>query len=305
MSVDTQTKKRAKRPSVTHKMNKSDRNTLFAMGLLPTLLVVGLVWMPALTTVLLSFTAWDGIGGLDSIKWVGGKNYTDIVTLYPQFWPAVKNNVLWLVSLFLVFTPIGMLLAVLVDRELKGTRFYQSSIYLPVALSGALVGFIWQLIYSRDQGLLNWAMGTEIDWYGNPEINIYAAMIANGWRHVGYIMLIYLAGLKGVDPSLSEAAAIDGAGQVQTFFRITFPVMRPTNIIVMVITFIDALRAFDIVWVINQGRNGLEMIATLVTANVVGEASRVGFGSALATMMLILSSIFIVFQLRVMVKGDD
>ena len=73
----------------------------------------------------------------------------------------------------------------------------------------------------------------------------------------------------------------------------------------MVITFIDALRAFDLVWIINQGRNGLELIATLVTANVIGEASRIGFGSALAALMLLLSSIFIIIQLRIMVKGDD
>ena len=191
------------------------------------------------------------------------------------------------------------------DRELKGSRLYQTSFYLPVVLAGALVGFIWQLLYSRDLGLINAVFGTEIDWFGNPDINIYAAMVANGWRHTGYIMLLYLAGLKGFDPALGEAASIDGAGPVKTFFHITFPVLRPTNIIIMVITFIDALRAFDIVWIINQGRNGLELIATLVTANVIGEASRIGFGSALATLMLLLSSIFIIFQLRIMVKGDQ
>lgn len=304
--ADERTESASRSPNLERRKAKTrDRRTLFLMALIPSIMVFGLVWIPALATVLLSLTDWNGIGGLDTISFIGGKNYRDIVTIYPQFWPALWNNLLWLLSLFLVFTPLGMFLAVLVDRELKFTRFYQSSIYLPVALSGALIGFIWQLLYSRDQGLLNAVLGTTIDWYGNPEINIYAAMIANGWRHTGYIMLIYLAGLKGMDPALSEAASIDGAGQVKTFFHITFPVMRPTNIIVMVITFIDALRAFDIVWIINQGRNGLELIATLVTANVIGEASRIGFGSALATLMLVMSSIFIIIQLRVMVKGDE
>ena len=112
-------------------------------------------------------------------------------------------------------------------------------------------------------------------------------LVAAGWRHAGYIMLLYLAGLKGVDPSLREAAAVDGASQVRTFFSVVFPVMRPINIIVLVVTVIESLRAFDIVWVINKGTNGLELISTLVTANVVGEASRIGFGSALATIMLV------------------
>ncbi len=290
---------------VRSRLNTRDKTTAIVMAAVPTLLVLALVWYPAFGSVALSFTDWNGIGPLKDINFIGLKNYKDIVTIYPPFWPALQHNVLWLASLFLIFTPLGMLLAVLVDRELKMSRFYQTSFYLPVVLSGALIGFIWQLLYSRDQGLINAILGTEIDFYGNPAINIYAAMVANGWRHTGYIMLLYLAGLKGVDPGLSEAASIDGAGQVKTFFHVIFPVMRPTNMIVVVITFIDALRAFDLVWIINQGRNGLELIATLVTANVVGEASRIGFGSALATLMLVLSSFFIVIQLRIMVKGDN
>lgn len=294
-----------KSPVVTTKLNSRDKTTMILMAAIPTVLVVGLVWFPAVGSVILSFTDWNGIGPLSDIRFIGVQNFIDIMTIYPPFWPALTHNVLWLLSLFLIFTPLGMFLAVLVDREIKATRFYQTSFYLPVVLSGALIGFIWQLIYSRDQGLLNAVLGTSIDWYGNPDVNLYAAMVANGWRHAGYIMLLYLAGLKGFDPALAEAASIDGAGQVKTFFLVTFPVLRPTNMIVLVITFIDALRAFDLVWIINQGRNGLELIATLVTANIAGEASRVGFGSALATLMLVLSSIFIFIQLRIMVKGDD
>jgi multiple sugar transport system permease protein len=131
-------------------------------------------------------------------------------------------------------------------------------------------------------------------------------LVAAGWKHAGYIMLLYLAGLKGVDPSLREAAAVDGASQVRTFFSVVLPVMRPINIIVIVVTVIESLRAFDIVWVINKGTNGLELISTLVTANVVGEASRIGFGSALATIMLVISLVFIViFLWTVMKKGGS
>lgn len=282
-----------------------DRFTVIAMSTIPMLLVGILVWIPALITVILSFTSWDGIGGIADINMIGGLNYSDAATIYPAFWPAILNNLVWLAGLFFVFTPIGMFLAVLLDREIKGSKFYQTAIYMPVILSAALIGFMWQLIYSRDQGFLNAILGTEVDWYGDPSINLYAAMIANGWRHVGYVMLLYLAGLKGVDPSLREAASLDGAGEIRTFFQIIFPSLRPLNILLLVITFIEGLRAFDIVWIINKGRNGLELISTLVTQNVAGEASRVGFGSALATVMLLMSSIFIVIQLRVMIKGDN
>jgi len=270
-----------------------DRVVVALMMGVPTLLVVTLVVFPAVATVVLSFARWNGIGGLGTIQWIGTENYTNVFTNYPPFAPAMEHNLLWLAILFFLATPFGMFLAVLLDKEIKGSRFYQTAVYLPVVLSLALVGFIWQLFYSRDQGLINGLLGTTVDWYGDSKVNIWAVLVASSWRHVGYIMLLYLAGLKGVDPSLREAAAVAGASQVQTFFKVVFPVMRPINIIVLVITVIEALRAFDLVWVVNKGRNGLELISALVTQNVVGEASRIGFGSALATIMLVISLVFV------------
>jgi len=285
-------------------LSTRDKVVVSLMVIVPTLIVLWLVWLPAIGSVLLSFTNWDGIGPLSGIKSVGLQNYRDIATIYPPFWPAIQHNLIWLAVMFLVATPLGMLFAVLVDRGVAGTRFYQTSIYLPVVLSLALIGFIWQLIYSRDQGLLNAITGGTTDWYGDPNVNLWAVLVAASWRHAGYIMLLYLAGLKGVDPSLREAAKIDGASETTTFFRVVFPVMRPINIIVVVVTFIESLRAFDIVWVINKGRNGLELISALVTQNVVGEASRIGFGSALATIMLLISSVLVVIYLRIAMKED-
>lgn len=288
--------------------SRGDRIALGLMLGVPALLVVGLVWLPAMVTVALSFTRWDGIGGLDTIEWIGTQNYTDAFTIYPPFEPALRNNLVWLVVLFAAPTLLGMFLAVLLDRELRGGSFYQSVFYMPVVLSLALVGFIWQLIYSRDQGLLNAFLAVvadvpPVDWFGDSEINLYAVLVAAGWRHTGYIMLLYLAGLKAVDPSLREAAAIDGAGPVRTFTKVVFPALLPINLVVLVVTVIDALRAFDIVWIINRGRNGLELISALVTSNVIGEASRVGFGSALAVVMLVISLVFIIIYVSTMLRG--
>ncbi|MGI5131876.1 carbohydrate ABC transporter permease [Pseudonocardia sp. CA-107938] len=283
-------------------MTRTDRVVVTLMVAVPTLVVLGLVWLPALGSVALSFTNWNGIGPISSAKGVGFTNYVNVATNYPPFWPALQHNLIWLAALFIVATPIGMFLAVLLDRKIRFSTFYQSALYLPVVLSLALIGFVWQLIYSRDQGLLNAVLGTQVDWYGNPDYNLWAAIVATSWKHIGYIMLLYLAGLKAVDGSLREAAAIDGASERQTFFRVVFPVMRPINVIVLVVTVIESLRAFDLVWVINKGRNGLELIATLVTANVVGEASRIGFGSAMATIMLVISSVFVAIYVTVVVR---
>ena len=285
-------------------LNGIDRVVVALMVIIPTFLVVALVWFPAVGSVLLSFTNWNGIGSLSSAKFIGLTNYQNVVTIYPPFWPALQHTLIWLAVTVLIATPLGVFLAVLLDREMKGGRIYQTAFYLPVVLSLALIGFIWQLIYSKDQGLLNAVTGSTIDWYGDQSYNLGAALVASSWRQTGYIMLLYLAGLKGVDPSLREAAKVDGANERTTFFKIVFPVMRPINIIVLVVSVIESLRAFDLVWVINKGRNGLELISTLVTQNIVGEASRIGFGSALATFMLLISSVFIVIYLRIVMRDQ-
>ncbi len=114
-------------------------------------------------------------------------------------------------------------------------------------------------------------------------------------------MILYLAGLKAVDPSLREAATVDGASERQTFFRVVFPVMRPINIVIVVITTIEALRAFDLAYIINGGRNGLELLSTLITNNSISETSRVGFGSAIAVVLLVISLVpIIIFLARTM-----
>ncbi|HSU01044.1 MAG TPA: sugar ABC transporter permease [Nocardioides sp.] len=286
------------------KLPGRDRATVITMVAIPLVLVVLLVWLPALLSVVLSFGKWNGFGDLDTIEWVGTQNYEDIFTIYPAFWPAVQHNLIWLAFLFIFPTILGMFLAVVLDREMHGSRFYQTAFYMPVVLSLALIGFIWQLFYSRDQGLINQVFGSEVDWYGDPDINLWAVLVATAWRHTGYIMLIYLAGLKGVDASLREAAAVDGASEVKTFFHVIFPVMRPINMVVIVIVVIESLRAFDLVWVINKGRNGLEVIGALVAQNVIGEATRYGFGSALAVIMMLISSIFITLYLRTVFREE-
>src|SRR5437762_8595817 len=192
-----------------------------------------------------------------------------------------------------------MPLAIQLDKHIRGTRFYQSVFFLPVVLAPAVIGLISELILSPTQGLLNNLFldpqrGHLIDWLGDPSINIWAVLVFACWRHAGYIMILYLAGLKSLDPSLREAAAIDGAGEWHAFRTVVFPALRPINIVIVVVTVIEALRAFDIVYIINGGRNGLELLSVLVTDNIIGEAVRLGYGSATAVVLIAVSIIPIV-----------
>jgi multiple sugar transport system permease protein len=286
------------------RFTRRDVSVLAALLGIPVALDLALIWATTIASIGLSFTSYNGV---TAIKWVGWRNYDQIFTIYEPFWRAVRNNLLWLGTLGLIATPLGLFLAYLLDKNIRLTRVYQSLFYMPVVLSLAVVGFIAQLVYSRDHGALNVLLGRAdhpTDWLGDPNINIWAVLAAAIWRHTGYVMVLYLAGLKAVDPALKEAAVIDGANERQVFFQVIFPTLRPINIIVLVITVIEALRAFDIVYAINSGRNGLELLSVLVTQNIVGEASRIGFGSAIAVILLTTSTGFVIAYLTQIVRED-
>ncbi len=291
-------------------LTRRDKLVLGLMVGIPLFFDIALIWGPTIVSLFLSFTNWNGIGSPFDAKVIGFKNYESLFTAYPFFWPALQHNFIWLGWLMFIATPVGMFLAVLLDREIRGTRFYQTVFYLPVVLSLAVIGIIWQLQYAPEQGFINNVLGRTsnenlIDWYGNPDLNLWAALVATSWRHVGYIMVLYLAGLKAFDPALREAAKVDGASERQTFFRVVFPVMMPINVVIVVITTIEALRAFDIAYIINRGKNGLELLSTLITNNAISESNRLGFGSAIAVVLLVISLVPIVAFLTRMLRGDQ
>jgi multiple sugar transport system permease protein len=282
------------------RLSGRDKIVLGLMVGIPTLAHIALVWLPTLASLLLSFTNWNGIGG--HITWTGLKNYQLLFNNYPAFWPALEHNFIWLGFFLVIPTPFGMFLAYQLNKQIRFTRFYQTAIFLPMVISLAVVGFIWEIIYNPDTGLLNSLFGTNkpgnyIDWLGDPHLNLWAVLVAASWRHAAYIMVLYLAGLKGMDPALPEAASIDGANEWQTFIRVIFPSMKPINIIVAVVTIIESLRAFDLVYVMggnNGAKPGLELLSLLITNNIVGESQRIGFGSAIAVILLVISLVVII-----------
>ena len=291
-------------------LTSRDKTLLAVMVGVPLFIFVLLIWVMTAVSVILSFTDWDGV---QAIRFVGIDNYTQLFTTYPFFWPAVAHNVMWLLFFVCIATPIGMLLAILLDRPLRGSSVYQSIFFTPVVLSLAVVGFIWTLQYNALDGFINSALvGTGLvnannttDWLGDSSINIWAVLVAASWRHIGYIMVLYLSGLKSVDPSLREAAAIDGANERQTFIHVVFPVMAPINVVIVVVTVIESLRAFDIAYVINHGKNGLELLSILITNNALSEASLIGFGSAIAVVLLTISLVPIVLYLTRVMRSED
>ena len=286
---------------------KGDRLTLSLFVGVPAFLHIVWVWIPALLTVALSFTYWNGVQ-LSNIRWAGTANYETIFTASAQFWPAMRNNTYWLLWFSLIATPLGVLLAYQVDRKIRGHKIYESIYYIPVVLSMAVIGIIWRFMFGPT-GLVQVLLGypgieDAIPIFGNYDINTYVILSIASWRHIGYIMLLYLAGLKSVDPSLREAAAIDGATEWQSFRKVVLPAMKPVNVIIIVITVIESLRAFDLIYIIYGTSTGWPILGMLVFQNIYGQAASM-LGAAYAVILLILSITPIVFYLRTVFREDQ
>jgi multiple sugar transport system permease protein/raffinose/stachyose/melibiose transport system permease protein len=276
---------------------RGDRFTLSMFVGVPAFLHILWVWIPALLTIALSFTYWNGVQ-LSNIRWAGLANYDTIFTASAQFWPAMRNNTYWLLWFSFIATPLGVLLAYQVDRRIRGHKIYESVYYIPVVLSLAVIGIIWRFMLGPT-GLVQVLLGypgieDAIPIFGNYSINTYVILSIASWRHIGYIMLLYLAGLKSVDPSLREAAAIDGATEWQSFRKVVLPAMKPVNVIIIVITVIESLRAFDLIYIIYGTSTGWPILGMLVFQNIYGQSASM-LGAAYAVILLLLSITPIVF----------
>ena len=189
----------------------------------------------------------------------------------------------------------GLALAVALNRPRRGVGLYRSAIYLPMVFSLAVTGLFWRVQYQPD-GTINTMLGAiglesvERQWLADPNTALYAVLVAAVWRQVGYVMVLYLAGLKGTDPTLDDAAAVDGAGAWQRFRFVTWPQLRGVNTVVFAVTVIDSLRTFDIVWAMTQGGpyHSSELLSTYMFQQGFTFLN-LGYASAIAVVIFVLA----------------
>ncbi len=265
------------------------------------------VFWPAMNSFSLSFTRWNGVGAAEP---VGLGNYQDLMS-DPTFQTALRNNVIWVIGFGGLSVVIGLALAVLLNRPGRGIGLYRAAIYLPMVFSLAVTGLFWRVLYSPD-GLVNFSLDSlglgalERQWLADPDVALYAVLVAAVWRQVGYIMVLYLAGLKGVDPALEEAAAMDGANRWQRFTRIVMPQLRSVNAVVFAVTVIDSLRTFDIVWAMTRGGpyNSTHLLSTYMFEQGFTLVN-LGYGSAIAVVIFALAIVFIISYLVRSIRQED
>jgi raffinose/stachyose/melibiose transport system permease protein len=284
-SVPEKTATLASRTSKSAKASDDHLRFLPWLFLAPALAIYSVVVVyPMVYSAWLSLFRWDGVS--PTKVFVGLENYGILLTQNDVFWIALKNNAIWLVAALLLPTSTGLGLAILLNSKFRGSHIFRSVFYFPSVLSLAVVGLIWTWIYHPD-----------------PNIALYPVIIAATWNAVGLPMLLYLAGLQTIPEELLEAAKVEGAGPIRRFLYITFPLLRETTLIVLAITAINALKAYDIIYAMTNGgpANRTQLLSTwmyFLTYNY----NQVGLGTAIAVVLFSLTLIFAIPYIRFMTR---
>lgn len=277
--------------------------------LAPAMFIFGVVLVyPMLYSIWLSLFQWDGVSPVKT--WVGIGNYVELFTANRVFWIALKNSIFWSSLSLIVPTSIGLALALVLNRAFRGSAFFRSVFYFPAILSMSIVGLIWGWVYHPNLGLLNQMLASvglsawEQSWLSDPKISLIAVFVAGTWHNAGLPMLLFLAGLQTVPKEALEAARIDGANALQSFWYVTFPLLRETTMIVVAITAINSLKVYDIIYVMTYGgpANRTQVLGTwmyFLTYN----HNEVGLGTAIAVILFMLTLIFAVPYTRYMVRS--
>lgn len=271
--------------------------------------VVFAIW-PMIDVVMLSFQKWNGLD--PNREFVGIKNYVDIFTKDPVFWVAFKNTLIWTV-LSVVFPPlIGLLLALGLNQPIFGRNTLRAVYYLPVIIAPIAVATMWRWMYDpffglfgqvlTQMGLQRWIQ----DWLGNRELALYSAFVAHLWQSVGFSMVLFLAGLQGVNKTLVEAARIDGAGRWNVFRYVTFPALKTTVTIVLVLSIISSLKAFDIVYGLTGGgpAQSTQMLALWAFTQSM-QIFDFGRGGAISVVLLCITLAVVIPYLRWSQKREE
>jgi multiple sugar transport system permease protein len=227
-------------------------------------------------------------------KYVGFDNYVKLWTADPLWWKVLGNTFTFAVLIVAGKVIIALLTAVALKRSFVGRDIFRVLYYLPAIVSVAVVGLLFQKVFDPQRGLLNYYItdvfnGPRPIWLGNAQLVIPAISLATIWWTFGFPMLVFLAGLQNIPEHLYEAAKLDGAGPLQTFFRITLPLLIPTMLFVIVTQFIAEMQIFGQPFVMTQGGPGNESKTVLIYLyQTAWSFFRMGYASAMAVSLALI-----------------
>jgi multiple sugar transport system permease protein len=270
----------------------ADRSKYVALAvlLLPSLAgMVVFLMAPVLSSLVLSFSQWDLIG---EIHWVGIDNYVTALT-DPAVLGALRNTVTFILGYLPSVVIIALGLALLLNRRIRGRVVFRAIYFVPVVTSWVAVSLIWKWLLNPQYGLVNFALGAigikGPGWLFDPAWAMTGVILTSVWKDIGFVTVIYLAGLQDIPEPLYEAAALDGATPWQQFWSITFPMLAPTTFFVTTISLISSFQVFDQVWIMTQGgpAGATSVMVELIYKNAFSYY-KMGYASAISWVLFAL-----------------
>ncbi|RCX17527.1 carbohydrate ABC transporter membrane protein 1 (CUT1 family) [Anaerobacterium chartisolvens] len=263
--------------------------------LIPALLFyISFMLYPAFYAIVLSFFKWSGVASTDT--YFNGLNNYILLFRNPVFWLSVKNLVFLLVVSVLTQLPIAFILAYMLSGNIRYVNIFKVSYFMPVILSATAVSMMWKLILDDKYGLLNnFLRGVGLEslsrsWLTDPDISFKVITLINSWQHVGYFLIILIAGIATISEELFEALKIDGAGIFTTVFKVVIPLIKEVIGVCVVLILTQCMKTFDIIYVMTSGTFGPNNVNQVPVGLMYYRSfieDNFGQGSAIATMVLL------------------
>lgn len=285
-------------------LKQKEALTGFTFILLPLLSLIILMYYPIIRSFFISFFEWDL---LREPTFIGIENYK---TLFNDevFKTSLVNTVKWVIIYVPMSVVTSFLLALLLDRKLKGAGFFRTLYYLPVVCPIVVVALLFVWIYNTDYGILNFILKNlfgmdPIGWLTDSKYSLFAIAVMSVWKWAGYNMLIFLSALQGIDESLYEAAAIDGITPMTKLFKIKIPLIMPSIYFVMLTAVIDAFQMFTEIFIMTKGGPGYSTytVSYYLWSNAF-EYSKMGYACAMAAVMFVIIMAVTLVQNKIMDK---
>ena len=275
------------------KISNSERIAAWIFIFPAVLGIIIFIIIPIFFSFGLSFAKWDL---LNPIEFVGFDNYKEILT-EPLFGKILLNTVIFALATSIFGVIIPLILASILNRKIRGSEFFKTAYFLPFITPMIVIGIIWQWIFDPNIGLLNKVLQIHVNWLYDPHWAMPALIIVSVWKLIGYNMIIFLSSLSGISNSMFEAAKIDGADPIETFFYVTIPLLSPTIFFVVIITAVSSFQIFDLIYLMTQG-GPLDSTNVLVYAIYKNafEYFNAGKASAIAYVLFVIILILTLIQ---------
>lgn len=275
-------------------------NFQYKLLILPALIgTLIFIVIPVVFSFGLSFCEWDL---LSDVRFAGLKNYFELLTS-PNFALILKNTFVFAIAVTLIAVVIPVILAAVLNNKIRGSEFFKTAYFLPFITPMIVIAIIWEWIFDPNFGLLNYLLKAHINWLYDTKTALFALIIVSAWKLIGYNMVILLSGFSTISQNLYESAKIDGASPLNTFFKITLPLLSPTIFFVVIITTISSFQVFDLIYLMTQGgpMDSTNVLVYWIYKNAF-EFFNIGAASAGAYILFVIVFVLTVIQWNIRKK---